>query len=172
MRFTMKGNKTLAIFIALALTITVVPVFAQNQSQGQNQGQAPQTLPQQQTNIEVDKAEMKKFAKAYKAIRQIQQDSNTKVEQAFSNSDIDRKRFNELYKARQQQGQNKAQDESSEETKQYQKVMKQIRSIQKANQQKMVSKIEQYDISVQRFNKLLKAIRTDKELAQRLQQYL
>jgi hypothetical protein len=168
----MYAKKTLMIFFVLVFAAAAAPLFAQNQQQGEGSSQGPTMQQPQQSDIEVGDEELKKFAEAMKSIQKIQKDSNKKIEDAFSDSSMSKKRFNELYRARQSQGQNKAKDETEKETSEYKKMVKQIREIQSASQQKMLKAVKNHDITVQRFNKLVKAIRTDQELSKRLQQYM
>jgi uncharacterized protein YdeI (BOF family) len=167
-------QKRLGILFALVFALAAAPVFAQNQgqNQGSDQSQGPTMQPQQQSDIEVDEAELKKFAKAMQEIQQIQQDSNKKIEKAFSDSSMSKKRFNELYQARQSQGKSKAEGETDKETTEYKAMVKQIKAIQSTSQQKMVKAVKNHDLSVQRFNQLVKAIRTDQQLSKRVQQYM
>ncbi len=166
MMIRMNTKKVLATLFALAIAFAAVPLFAQTNG---NQ-QAPSA--QQQTDIEVSDAELKKFVKAMKAIQEIQRSSQEKIEKAFSDSSMSKERFNELYKAKQQQGKEKAEGETEQETQAYNNIMEQIKTIRSSDQEKMMTVLEDNGISVERFNKIAQAMRSDQELAQRIQQYM
>ena len=166
MMIRINTKKVLATLFALVIAFAAVPLFAQADS---NQ-QAPSA--QQQSNIEVSDAELKKFVSAMKAIQEIQRSSQEKIEKAFSDSSLSKKRFNELYKAKQQQGQDKAEGETEQETKAYNNIMEQIKTIRSSDQEKMMQALKDNSISVERFNKIAQAMRSDQELAKRIQEYM
>jgi opacity protein-like surface antigen len=167
-------QRTIAVLFVLTLSVAAAPLWAQNQSQGEGaqQSQGPTLQQQSQSNIEVKDAELKKFAQAMKKIQQIQKDSNKQIEKAFSGSSMSKKRFNELYRARQKQGQSKAEGETSKETKEYKKMVEKIKTIQSDSQQQMMKAVKDQGITVQRFNKIVRAMRQDQELSKRLQEYM
>jgi hypothetical protein len=134
--------------------------------------QAPEAQSsQQQTNDFSDK-ELKKFAQVMKNIQKIQKESNKEVESAFSESSLSKKRFNELYSARQQGGKKKADNETEAETKAFNKLSKKIRTIQQSNQKKMIAIVQEHDMTVKKFNTIVKALRSNPELSKRVRQFM
>ncbi len=155
------------------------PLAAQSQGSGSGQGQ-PQGQTQSQPGLQsgqqnspsFEDSELQKFAQVMKKIQTVQTESNQKIESAFSESSMSKQRFNTLYKARKSGSQQKAEDESSAETKEFNKLAKQIQTIQQNSQKQMVETVRNNDMTVQKFNQIVKAMRSNPELGQRIQQMM
>ncbi|MFW5715195.1 MAG: DUF4168 domain-containing protein, partial [bacterium] len=117
-------------------------------------------------------SELEKFAQVMKKIQSMQTESNQEIESAFSDSSMSKQRFNTLYQARQSGSEQKAEDETSAETKEFNKLSKQIQTIQQNSQKKMVETVRKNDMTVQKFNQIVKAMRSNPELGERVQEMM
>ena len=151
------------------------PLAAQSQSSGsgQSQQQGQPGLQSGQENVpSFEDSELEKFAQVMQKIQTVQTESNQKIESAFSESSLSKQRFNTLYQARKSGNQQKAEDESSAETKEFNKLAKQIQTIQQSSQKQMVETVRNNDMTVQKFNQIVKAMRSNPELGQKVQEMM
>ncbi|MFO7730313.1 MAG: DUF4168 domain-containing protein [Spirochaetia bacterium] len=166
--FIRKGS--VLITIAALLTLVVVPVVAQSDSTGQSGNQLPQG--QSENSPSFEEQELEKFADVMEEIQEVQTESNQEMESAFSDSSMSKERFNTLYSARQNQGAQKAEDETDAETEEFNALAKKIQSIQQDSQKEMVETVRENDMTVEKFNEIVKAMRANPELGQRIQQLM
>lgn len=166
--FMRKGSAFIS--IAALLTLVVLPVAAQSGSTGQSGNQLPQGQPDNSPTFEDQ--ELEKFADVMEEIQEVQTESNQKMESAFSDSSMSKERFNTLYSARQNQSTQKAEDETDAETEEFNALAKKIQSIQQDSQKEMVETVRENDMTVQKFNEIVKAMRANPELGQRIQQLM
>ena len=117
-------------------------------------------------------SELKKFARVMEDVQTVQTDSNQKIEDAFSDSSMSKERFNTLYSARQNENKQKADDGSKEETQEFNDLAKQIQTIQQESQKEMVEKVREHDMTVQKFNQIVQAMRQNPELGRQIQQLM
>jgi cell fate (sporulation/competence/biofilm development) regulator YlbF (YheA/YmcA/DUF963 family) len=94
------------------------------------------------------------------------------MESAFSDSSMSKERFNTLYSARQNQGTQKADNETDTETEEFNAIAQKIQSIQQSSQKEMVETVRENDMTVKKFNAIVKAMRSNPELGQRIQQLM
>lgn len=153
----------LMVFAAFLLFL-VLPLSAQQD----NSGQSAQT----ENSSSFKQAELKKFAQVMKQVQAIQVESNQKIESAFSDSSMSKERFESIYSSRQQGKQETAKNETESETKEFQKLAQQIQTIQQNGQKEMVETVRENDMTVQKFNEIVKAIRTNPQLGERIQQLM
>jgi len=166
--FIRKGSAFIS--IAALLTLVILPVAAQSGSTGQSGSQVQQGQSEKSPAFE-DK-ELEKFAEVMEEIQGVQTESNQKMESAFSDSSMSKERFNTLYSARQNQGKQKADNETDAETEEFNTLAQKIQSIQQSSQKKMVETVRENDMTVQKFNAIVKAMRSNPELGQRIQQLM
>ena len=166
--FIRKGSAFIS--IAALLTLVILPVAAQSGSTGQSGSQLQQG--QSEKSPAFEDQELEKFAEVMEEIQEVQTESNQKMESAFSDSSISKERFNTLYSARQNQGKQKADNETDAETEEFNTLAQKIQSIQQSSQKKMVETVRENDMTVQKFNAIVKAMRSNPELGQRIQQLM
>ncbi|MCF7914061.1 MAG: DUF4168 domain-containing protein [Spirochaetaceae bacterium] len=166
--FIRKGSAFIS--IAALLTLAILPVAAQSGNTGQSGSQLQQG--QSENSPAFEDQELEKFADVMEEIQAVQTESNQKMESAFSGSSMSKERFNTLYSARQKQGKQKADNETDAETEEFNALAQKIQSIQQSSQKKMVETVRANDMTVQKFNAIVKAMRSNPELGQRIQQLM
>ncbi len=179
MQFHLSKKGFYLITLTALFFILISPIAAQSQGSASDQGQ-PQGQPQAQPGLQSSQqdapsfqdAELEKFAQVMQEIQTVQTESNQKIENAFSESSMSKQRFNTLYQTRKSGNQQKAEGETSAETKEFNKLAKQIQTIQQNSQKQMVETVRSNDMTVQKFNQIVKAMRSNPELGQRIQQMM
>lgn len=154
-----KAKKFINLIFFLALMGTA-PVFAQAQ---------PNMAPQQQ-KIDVSDAELSKFADIYQKMRMMNQKAQQKMIQVVQEEGMDVKRFNEVHLALTQG--KKDVNVTDEEKETHKVVMDKLEGMQAGFQKQMEDIITGQGLSVERYQQLAMALRSDSELQQRLQKLL
>ncbi len=162
MHFQLTKKGFFLITLTALFFFLIAPLSAQSEGSGSGQGNAPS----------FEDSELQKFAQVMEEIQSVQTESNQKIESAFSDSSLSKQRFNTLYQARKSGNQQKAEDETSSETKEFNKLAKQIQTIQQSSQKQMVETVRNNDMTVQKFNQIVKAMRSNPELGQRVQEMM
>jgi phosphoglycerate-specific signal transduction histidine kinase len=145
---------------------------AQNKDAESGQGALNSQQMQSNDSPSFEDAELQKFAKVMKKIQTVQNESTKKIETAFSESSMSKQRFNKLYSARKNGSNQKAKNETKAETEEFKKLATQIQSIQQSNQKKMVDIVRKNDMTVQKFNQIVKAMRSNPNLGKKIQQMM
>ncbi|PTX42435.1 uncharacterized protein DUF4168 [Christiangramia gaetbulicola] len=127
-------------------------------------------MPQQQEKIEVSDAELEKFADVFQKMRMMNQQVQQEMMAVVTNEDLELQRFNEIHQA--EMDPNKDIETTSEEDKKYKAVVAEIEVIQPKYQKQMQEVITESDLSMERYQQLAMALRSDVELQQRLQEIL
>lgn len=127
-------------------------------------------MPQQQEKIEVSDAELEKFADVFQKMRMMNQQVQKEMMAVVTNEDLELQRFNEIHQA--EMDPNKDIETTSEEDKKYKAVVAEIEVIQPKYQKQMQEVITESDLSMERYQQLAMALRSDVELQQRLQEIL
>ena len=166
--FIRKGSAFMS--IAALLTLVILPVAAQSGSTGQSGSQLQQSQSKNAPSFEDQ--ELEKFAEVMEEIQEVQTESNQQIESAFTDSSLSKERFNTLYSARQNQGAQKADGETDAETEEFNALAQKIQTIQQSSQKEMVETVRENDMTVQKFNEIVKAMRSNPELGQRIQQLM
>lgn len=146
--------------LILVFSFGVASVFAQ----------VPQQMPQQGQTTEVSDSELEKFALAFTKIQSIDQQIQQKMVSAVQEEGVDVQRFNEMLNA--QQDPDKELDATEEELKNFAAANKAIEEIQGTAQQDMQQVISDSELTVQRYQEIMAALRNDSELQQKLQQII
>jgi hypothetical protein len=119
----------------------------------------------QQTDV--SDAELKKFASVQKHIQTIDMNAQQEMVTAVQEGGLSVERFNEIVEA--QNDPAKTADPSEKEMNKVESTMKEIETIQTDAQQKMVKKIQDEGLTVQRFREIAATIQNSPELQQKLQ---
>ncbi len=129
------------------------------------------TMPQQQQEkIEVSDAELAQFAEVFQEMRMMNQQVQKEMMAVVTSEDFELQRFNEIHQAKMDP--NKEIETTSEEDEKYNAVVAEIEVIQPKFQKKMEEVITESDLSMERYQQLAMALRSDVELQQRLQEIL
>ena len=135
-------------------------------------GNSPDSTGQATQSQQFKDEELKTFANVMKRIQKVQSESNQEIESAFEDSSMSKQRFNKLFAARKNQNKQKADDETQSETKEFNKLAKQIQTIQKDSQKKMIQMVRDRGLTIERFNTIVKAIRANPEVGKRVKQFM
>lgn len=167
LRFS-RTKKVLTLFLTCFFLLSV-SVSAQMDSEDEG----PRFEEQQQKKADqFNDEELKKFVQAMNDIQEVQMASNNKIKNAFSDSSMSEERFSSIYSARRQGGSTKAEGETETETEEFNELVDQIQTIQQDSQQKMVEIVREKGMTVEKFNAIVKALQSDPQLGERIQQFM
>lgn len=131
--------------------------------------QTPQTpAPAQQ--IDVTDAELTEFAQIFQQVRVVNQQAQQEMIQVVQEEDFELQRFNEIHQAK--MNPQKEAELTEEEEKKYALVVAELETIQPKFQKKMESIITESDLSMERYQQLAMALRSNPELQKRLQEMM
>jgi len=128
------------------------------------------TMPQQQEKIEVSDAELTQFAEVFQKMRMMNQEAQKEMMAVVQSEDFELQRFNEIHQANIDP--EKEVETTEAEDKKYKAIVTELEEMQPALQKKMEDVISESDLSMERYQQLAMALRTDAELQQRLQQIM
>jgi hypothetical protein len=129
--------------------------------------QQPQQPQQQPEATDVSDGEMEQFAAVFSEMQSLDQAIQQKMMGALQEEGIAAERFNEIMKA--QQDPNEEVDASQEELEQFAAASQAIQKIQQDVQEDMQKIILDNDLTVERYQEIMMAVRSDPELQQALQ---
>ncbi|TRO65262.1 DUF4168 domain-containing protein [Christiangramia sabulilitoris] len=127
-------------------------------------------MPQEQQQIEVSDAELTEFAEVFQKMRMMNQQVQQEMIAVVEERDLEIERFNEIHQAKMEDS--KAINTTTEEEKKYQKVIAEIEEIQPVIQKKMQEVIEDSDLSMERYQQVAMALRSNTDLQLRLQEIM
>jgi len=128
------------------------------------------TMPQQQEKIEVSDAELSQFAEVFQKMRMMNQEAQKEMMAVVQEEEFELQRFNEIHQAEMDP---KKEIETTEvEDKKYKAVVSELQEMQPELQKKMQEVISGSDLSMERYQQLAMALRSDAELQQRLQEMM
>jgi len=128
------------------------------------------TMPQQQEKIEVSDAELSQFADVFQKMRMMNQEAQKEMMAVIQEEDLELQRFNEIRQAKMDP--EKEVQTTDVENKKYKAVVSELEEMQPELQKKMQEVIAGSDLSMERYQQLAMALRSDAELQQRLQQMM
>lgn len=132
--------------------------------------QTPQLPPQQQQQqVDVPDAELKKFAKAYQGIQVAQQEAQKKMMAVVEEQDMAIETFNQIHQAKMQ---NQEVDAPQKDVQKHAKALEKIEKMQPAIQAEMEKIITDADLTVETYEKIAGAIQSNPDLIQRLQKIM
>ncbi|GAA4319973.1 hypothetical protein GCM10023115_46740 [Pontixanthobacter gangjinensis] len=127
------------------------------------------TMPQQE-KIEVSDAELNEFAEVFQKMRMMNQQVQQEMMAVVQEEELELQRFNEIHQAKMDP--KKEVETTDAEDKKYKAVVAEFEVIQPEFQKKMQQVIEESDLSMERYQQMAMALRSDAELQQRLQNIL
>lgn len=131
--------------------------------------QTPQ-VPAPKAQVEVTDAELTEFAQIFQQVRVVNQEAQQEMIEVVQNEDFELQRFNEIHQAK--MNPQKEAELTKEEEKRYALVVAELESIQPKFQEKMESIISESDLSMERYQQLAMALRSNPELQKRLQEMM
>lgn len=145
----------------IAATMSTMPAMSQTQAMPQQQ---------QQMDIDVSDEELTKFAKAYKQVQVLGQQSQQEMATTVQDEGLEIERFNEIHQA--SMDPEAESDATSEEMEMHGKVVEKLETMQGEFQEKLQKAVENQDMKMQRFEQISMALQGDTELQQRLQKMM
>ncbi|MGM0620653.1 MAG: DUF4168 domain-containing protein [Bacteroidota bacterium] len=131
--------------------------------------QVPQQMPQQQQQeIDVSDGEINQFASVFVELQTMNEGVQQEMMSAVEEEGIEVERFNQIMQA--QQDPNQDVDANEEELQNFAKASQAVEQIQAKVQKEMEKVITENDLTVERYQQIMMAVRSDAELQQRLQQ--
>ncbi len=127
-------------------------------------------IPQEQQQLEVTDAELTEFAEIFQQMRMMNQEVQKEMMAVVKNEKMTLERFNEIHQASLD-----PQEEvktTQEEEEKYNAVISEIEEIQPKYQEKMQNIITASNLSIERYQQLAMALRSNTGLQQRLQEIL
>jgi len=122
----------------------------------------------QQQKVEVSDAELNEFAEVFQKMRILNQQIQQEMMAVVQEKDFELQRFNEIHQAKMDP--KKDIETTDKEDKKYDAVVSELETIQPEFQQKMQTVIQDSDLSMERYQQLAMALRSDAELQKRLQE--
>lgn len=122
---------------------------------------------QKKVDIKVSDQELQKFVTASGEIQQLQKKARSNMMQSIKDNGLTMKRYSEIQK---KQSSGKKVDMSKDEKKSFQATKQSIRQEQMKIQKEAGKILEKHGIKRQRYMKISRAIRQDKDLQKRYQQ--
>jgi len=122
----------------------------------------------QQQKVEVSDAELTEFAEVFQKMRMLNQQIQQEMMAVVQEKDFELQRFNEIHQAKIDP--KKDIETTDKEDKKYDAVVSELETIQPEFQQKMQTVIQDSDLSMERYQQLAMALRSDAELQKRLQE--
>lgn len=126
-------------------------------------------MPQQQ-EVKVSDNELAKFAEAFQKMRVANQKAQMKMMEIIKEKGMELQRFNEIHQAKQNPDSDV--DMTAEEEEQYKKIVAEFEALQPTFQKRMQDIISESGLSMERYQQLAMALRTDQELQQRLREMM
>lgn len=151
--------------IASLLLVAVTLAFSSAFAQGMGQ----QQMPDVPTSDDVSDEELNQFVTTISDIEPIQVELQTDVQKLVEEQDISMERFQQLMMAMQNPQMADQVDISDEEREQIQNIQPDLSDLQMKAEEKMVEKIEENGLNVQRYQAIMMGAQQDQELMTRLQ---
>lgn len=151
--------------IASLLLVAVTFAFSSAFAQGMGQ----QQMPDVPTSDDVSDEELNQFVTTISDIEPIQVELQTDVQKLVEEQDISMERFQQLMMAMQNPQMADQVDISDEEREQIQNIQPDLSDLQMKAEEKMVEKIEENGLNVQRYQAIMMGAQQDQELMTRLQ---
>jgi|AntRauTorcE11898_2_1112593.scaffolds.fasta_scaffold65668_1 hypothetical protein len=154
-------------FLTLVITLAVsTGMFAQGMN-GMMQ-QQPQNIPA------VEDAELEEFVSVAVELEKINAESQTKIQKMIEDEGMTTQEFSQIYqvKANPKADQAKLDEFSEEKIATVDELLPKLNEVQQASQQKTMAKVQESDLSIQRFTQINQKLQGDQELQQRFQQLM
>ncbi|MFW5684798.1 MAG: DUF4168 domain-containing protein [Spirochaetota bacterium] len=158
-----RSNST---FLGLALVLPLLlaaPIIG---------AQSPPGLEQVDEMEPVGDDELEHFVVAFIEVQEIQEDLNETTDERIEESELSERRFYEINQIAQQNDESALASVSDDELTEYRTVLEDVLEIQNEQQAVMLDVVEEEDLTVDRFNRIMLALREDQELAARAEDQL
>jgi len=150
--------------LLIAVTFAFSSAFAQGMGQQQQQ-----QMPDVPTSEDVSDEELNQFVTTITEIEPIQVELQTDVQKLVEEQNLSMERFQQLMMAMQNPQMADQVEISDEEREQIQNIQPDLSDLQMKAEEKMVEKIEENGMNVQRYQAIMMGAQQDQELMTRLQ---
>jgi len=116
--------------------------------------------------------ELEDFVIAFISVQELQNEMNEMTDERISESELDESRFFEINEIAQQSDSSDLSSIGDDELAEYREVLEDLIEIQNEQQAEMVDAVKAKDLTVDRFNRIMLALRDDSELAGRAEEVL
>lgn len=159
------GGSVLVLALASSLPV---------QAQAQTPAQQPVSPSQMQENsqLDVSREELQKFANALEQLQAIEQETQVELVQAIESQGLSVERFQEIAVAQQNPEIQPSADISQGEVESFEQAANQVTQIQEQAQTKMQEAVEREGLDAQQFNQIVAALQQDPTLQQQFQEML
>ncbi|MFP4114641.1 MAG: DUF4168 domain-containing protein [Spirochaetota bacterium] len=150
--------------LALALPLLLVaPIIGAQSPPGFEQGDEIEP---------VDDEELEHFVIAFVEVQELQDGLNEMTDERIEESELSERRFYEINEIAQQNDQSALSNVDDDELAEYRTVLDDILEIQNEQQTVMAEAVQEEDLTIERFNRIMLALREDQELAARAEEEL
>lgn len=164
-------TKTKSIILSLAL-VGGMTAFVQAQDETQQQQQAPQMQQQQQQDIDVNDDELEEFANVYQTVMQKNQEAQEELVQTIKDEGLTVEEYQKFRQAENNPDAEGAEEASGDDKKKKENIDAKIEEMEPKLQKQQTDIIEDSELSVDRYQKIAMALRSDQDLQQKLQKIL
>lgn len=165
--FKMKKTKSFVLALAFCGGLTA---FVQGQEENQQQQQQMQQQPEQQ-DIDVEDEELEQFADIYQDVMQKNQEAQEEMVEAIKKEGLSVEDYQKMREA-DNNPEADDQDVSDEDLAKKENIDNKIQEMEPKLQEEQTNIIEDSDLSVDRYQEIAMALRSDQDLQQKLQKIL
>lgn len=178
----LKAAKVLSISSVLAFSTMLAgaQVPEENSSEDKEQKRTPLNMNRSSQDTEVSDEELEKFVNVSQEIRKVRMKTQPKLQKAIKDEGLTMQRYQTIQQKEQggqQQRQGSKMQSSNPDTaeiseaekEKFKAAQEEVQKIQKNSRSQMMKVIEKNDLSRSRFQEIAKALRSDRELQQRMQ---
>lgn len=159
-----KSNKKLMALAAAVALLVAFTLTARAQTEGLSLGIEREAA----TDVSVNSSEFGRFITILQEIQEIQSRAEADIDHIFATSPLNERRFRELHRRMQSATSEARERVEKNQEKQYAQVLTDINGVRRDAHDRMVEAIESKNLSVERFNALILAVREDPTLCGRL----
>ena len=155
-------------FFKIASLLLIGATFTLSSAFAQGMGQQQQQMPDVPTSEDVSEEELNTFVTTISEIEPIQVQLQSDVQKLVQEHDISMQRFQQLMMAMQNPQMAQQVEISDEERQQIQEIQPELSDLQMKAEEKMVEKIENNGMDIQRYQAIMMGAQQDQELMTRL----
>lgn len=154
--------------IIAAISISFMLFGFASSALAQGQGMPP-NMQQEMPDIEVSDSEMRNFVEVTMDAQQVQNEAQTEMIELVEESGMSVDRFNEILSGMQQGNSQEDMEVGDEEMQAFDGVIEDLEVIQQGVEEQIVSRIEEKEMEVERFQEINMALQMSPELQEKYQ---
>lgn len=169
MRDLIINKKTTIMLKLMKMKLSYVVLAVGILTAGSGYAQTPAPATQQQPTVNVEDAELAKFAEAFKEMQTESQKIQSKIMESLKQRNLDVTTFNEIRQAKMAGREPSA---SKEEVEKYNNAIRDLEGAQNDFQDNMEEMVKDAGFTIERYKEIGMALQTDRDLQIRLQKLL